>query len=153
MLDIILAARHKRMHPALLIPKQLGPIQQDIQDYRRELAFPISGPNVDTDELTSLSTVFPIYKKGVLKILLDAPLLGRTIWHADYTQFQCSRPSWETTLEKRIFDQGLCMELPAYNICKGNLPVNEHGKFKTCEAELLLNSSLFTFQIGDVQIT
>ena len=75
---LIYAASQKRMHPELLTPKQLGPIYWDIQDYHPDVAFPISGTSVDTDEQTSLSIVTPIYKKGVLKKLLDIPLLGRT---------------------------------------------------------------------------
>ena len=50
-------------------------------------------------------------------------------------------------------DVAACTELLAYKICKGNLPVNENGKFRTCEAELLLNPSLSTFQICNVQVT
>ena len=50
-------------------------------------------------------------------------------------------------------DVAACTELPAYKISKGNLPVNENGKFRTCEAELLLNPSLSTFQICNVQVT
>ena len=50
-------------------------------------------------------------------------------------------------------DVAACTQLPAYQICKGNLPVNENGKFRTCEAELLLNPSLSIFQICNVQKT
>ena len=50
-------------------------------------------------------------------------------------------------------DVAACTELAAYKICKGNLCVNENGKFRTCEAELLLNPSLSTFQICNVQVT
>ena len=50
-------------------------------------------------------------------------------------------------------DVAACTELPAYKICKGNLPVNENGKFRTCEAELLLNPSLSTFRIRNIQVT
>ena len=65
------------MHPGLLTPSQLELIYRDFQDHRPEVSFPISGPIVDIEELTSVSTVTSLYKGGVLKILLDIPLLGR----------------------------------------------------------------------------
>ena len=50
-------------------------------------------------------------------------------------------------------DVAACTELSPCRICKRNLPINENGKFRTCEAELLLSPSLSTFRICDVQIT
>ena len=44
-------------------------------------------------------------------------------------------------------------ELPAHNICKGNLPIREYRKSRTYEVELLLNPSLSTFQICAIRGT
>ena len=76
-LDVIHTTRQKRMHLGILTPKQLEPTYRDIQDNYREVTFPIPESHVDTDELTSLSTLIPIYKNGALKILLDTLILKR----------------------------------------------------------------------------
>ena len=100
------------MHPVLLTSKQSGQSYQDIQDHHLEVAFPISEPNVDTDELTSLSTVTPIYKKVIFKILLDTPLLERTN-HLAYQlhPVPVPQPSQEITPEKHTFDQVFLISL------------------------------------------
>ena len=164
------------MHPGLLTPSQLELIYRDFQDHRPEVYFPISGPIVDIEELTSVSTVTSLYKGGVLKILLDIPLLGRAN-HLMYQLHSLPVPqdilgnnsgkayilpkfshiaveeSQRTYVLMNHRDVAACTELLAYKICKGNLPVNENGKFRTCEAELLLNPSLSTFQICNIQVT
>ena len=76
-LNVLRDARQKQMHPGLLTPSQLELIYVDIQDHRPEVSFPISGPIADIEELTSVSTVTSLYNGGVLKVLLDTPLLGR----------------------------------------------------------------------------
>ena len=175
-LNVLHAARQKQMHPGLLTSRQLELIYRDIQDHRPEMVFPVSGPAVDIEELTSISTVTPIYRRGVLKILLDIPLLGR----ANYLVYQLHplpvpqailgnnsgkvyvlpkfshiavEESQRTYVLMNHQDVAACTELSSCRICKRNLPINENGKFRTCEAELLLSPSLSTFRICDVQIT
>ena len=159
------------MHPGLLTPSQLELIYRDIQDHRPEVSFPISGPMVD-----SVSTVTSLYKAGVIKVLLDIPLLGR----ANYLMYQLhplpvpqailGNISGKAYILAKFFhiaieesqrsyvvmnhrDVAACTELPAYKICKENLPINENGKFRNYEAELPLNPSLSTFQICNIQVT
>ena len=134
----------------------------------QEVSFPISRPIVDIEELTSVSTVTSLYKGGVLKILLDIPLLGRAndlVYQLHplpvpqailgnnsgkaYILPKFSHIAVEESQRTYVLmnhqDVAACTELPAHKICKENLPVNENGKFRTCEAELLLNPSLSTF--------
>ena len=44
-----------------------------------------------------------------------------------------------------------CKKLPDHSSCKGNLPSNKIAKSRTCKGELLLNPTLSTFKICDIQ--
>ena len=131
---------------------------------------------MDIEDLTSVSTVTSIYKEEVLKILLDIPLLGRANYlvyrihplpvpqatlgnnsRKAYILRKFSHIAVEESQRNYVLmnhrDVAACTELPAYKNCKGNLPINENGKFRTCKTELLLNPSLSAFQICNVQMT
>ena len=155
------------MHLGLLTSRQLELI------YRPEIVFPVSGPTVDIEEMTSVSTVTLIYRRGVLKILLDIRLLGRGTYLVYqlhplpvsqailgnnsgklYVLPKFSHIAVEESQRTYVLinhrDVSACTELSSCSICKRNLPINENGKFRNCEAELLLSSSLSTFRICDV---
>ena len=77
-LSVIHAARKGELHPTLLTSQQMLPVFRDVQDNAPQMMFPVIGSTVDIDEITKIVKPMVTYRNGILNLILDIPLLGRT---------------------------------------------------------------------------
>ena len=109
------------------------------------MEFPVAGPEVSVEELAKVAITIIIYKKGILKILLDIPLLekleyslykihpllvnqpafekrsGRAYIPSDYSHIAMEE-SERTYMLMKERDIELCTRLNYY-LCQAHLPV------------------------------
>ena len=172
---VIQTARRGEMHVSMLFSQQLEPVIQDIQDQVPRLEFPVAGPEISVEELAKVATTTIIYKKGMLKILLDIPLLqefeyslhkiqpllvnqpafknrsGRAYILSDYSHIVMEE-SKRTYMLMKQKDIESCTKLNYY-LCQTHLPVFETAKHESCESELLIRPSMATLKECNIRVS
>ena len=175
MKTVIQTARRGEMHVSMLSSQQLEPVFRDIQDQVPRMEFPVVGPEVSVEELAKVSTTTIIYKKGILKILLDIPLLekfeyslykihpllvnqpalkkrsGRAYILSDYSHIAMEE-SERTYMLMKQKDIESCTKL-YYYLCQTHLPVFETAKHESCEKKLLIRPSMATLKECNIQVS